>query len=166
MASRIIQSISDSNVTLGALRVRDLVSKIFEVYGVEIEPSRPGLIAARLIQQMGDLQKCRVFKIRGVRKLIESYSPSQSFTRGAAIQTIRDVAPGSRTVGFASHETLYLKPRKEERLKPEDAFKWLIEHEVFRAGLKLNCPSCNLDFWLSLDNLWFRSRMRILWKSV
>ena len=149
----IILSVYDSNVTLHAMRARDLISKIFEIYGMETEPSRPGLIAARLIQQMGDLQKCRVFKIRGVRKLIEAYSPIQSFTRGAAIQTIRDVDHVNQKVGFAAHESLYLKPRRKERLTPEDAFTWLIEHEVFRAGLKLKCPSCDLDFWLSLDDL-------------
>jgi len=124
----IVLSLSDSDITLRAMRVRDLISKIFDVYGMEAEPSRPGLIATRLIRQMGGLQKCRVFKIRGVRNLIETYSPVQSFTRGAAIQAIRDVDPVSQKVGFTVHESLYLKPREKERLKPEDAFTWLIEH--------------------------------------
>lgn len=149
----IIQSIPDTHLTLRALRIRDLTARIFNLHELESQPSKPGLIAARLIQQMGDLQKCRVFKIRGVRKLIEKNGPFQSFTRSAAIQMIRDVDPLSNKVGFEAHESLYLKPREKERLTPEDAFTWLIEHEVFRAGLKLKCPSCDLDFWLSLDNV-------------
>jgi hypothetical protein len=149
----VFQSISDTTITLSALPVRDLIARIFKFYGLGAKASQPGLIAARLIKQMGDLQKCRVFKIRGVRNLIEAYTPFQSFTRSAAIMTIGDLDPVSHQPRFSTYEHLYLQPRPSPKLTPEAVFIWLLEHRVFRAGLKLKCPNCNLDFWRSLDDL-------------
>lgn len=149
----VFQTISDSDLTLEGLSVRDLISRIFKLFGFQAKPSQAGLIASRLIKQMGDLQKCRVFKIRGVRRLIEAYAPFQSFTRSTAITTIGDIDPVTHQLNFSTYENLYLQPRQSPKLTPEAAFIWLLEHGVFRAGLKLKCPNCDLDFWRSLDDL-------------
>ncbi|MBS0165523.1 MAG: hypothetical protein JSR29_05560 [Nitrospira sp.] len=149
----IFQTISNSNITFYALSVRDLISRIFKLFGFDAKPSQAGLIASRLIKQMGDLQKCRVFKIGGVRELIEKYAPFQSFTRSTALTTIGDLDPVTRQPRFSTYENLHLQPRQAPKLTPEAAFIWLLEHGVFRAGLKLKCPNCDLDFWRSLDDL-------------
>ena len=43
-----------------------------------------GLVSTRLIEQMGGLQGCRIFKIGGVRSLIKKYTPSETFERTEA----------------------------------------------------------------------------------
>ncbi len=67
----IISDASRSDLSLNALDVVELVKQIFSIVGIDAQPSKPGLIAAQLIYQMGGLQKCRAFKIAGVRNLNE-----------------------------------------------------------------------------------------------
>jgi uncharacterized Zn-finger protein len=149
----IITEVTRDHLTLRALFRQSLVAKIFEVFGIKAEPSQPGLVSTRLIQQMGGVQGCRVFKIRGVRTLIEKYSPFQSFTRSAAIQTIGQNDPVTGKPNFEAYERLFIEQSPYQKLKPEDAFTYLVKNGVFRVGLRFNCPNCNLDFWLPLDNV-------------
>ncbi|MFH0801507.1 MAG: hypothetical protein V2A78_03850 [bacterium] len=142
----IIIDITQTDLTLRALENRSLIAKIFEVFGMKAEPSQPGLISARLIQQMGGLQGCRVFKITGVRELIEKYSPSKYFTRSGAKQIIGKL-------NFPEFENLYIEKRRDGKLKLEDVLKYLANKGVFRVGLNFQCPNCELKFWLHLDDI-------------
>lgn len=141
------------DLSLSALDVTSLISRIFEVAGMRVKPSQPGLIASRLIQQLGGLQGCRVFKITGVRDLIEKYNPDQFFTRSGAKQVIGRNDPITGRPNFSEFEDLFLEPRSSDKLKPEDAFTYLVKHGVFRVGLEFECPSCHLGFWVSLDDV-------------
>jgi hypothetical protein len=123
----------------------DVIQQLFNLAGIQVQRSRPGLIARQLIQQMGDLQACRVFKIPGVRSLIEKYGPTESFVRSEAIQMIREL-------DFAAHASLYIEKRSHQSLTPDDVFAFLLDKEVFRAGLKLECPNCQLSFWKHIDD--------------
>jgi hypothetical protein len=149
----IITDLTTDDLTIRALPSRQLIAKILEAFGMKAEPSRPGLIASRLIQQMGGLQGCRVFKIGGVRKLIEKYNPLESFTRSEAVMVIGQNDPATGRPKFEQYERLYIEQREEARLKPEHAFMYLVKKGVFRVGLKLKCTNCELDFWTALDDL-------------
>src|SRR5204862_363163 len=65
--------------------------------------------------------------------------------RSEAIQMIREL-------DFASHESLYVGKRAHKSLTPEDVFEFLLGKEVFRAGLELHCPNCQLPFWKHIDD--------------
>jgi hypothetical protein len=149
----IIIEVTRGHLTLHALESRSLITKIFEAFGMNAKPSQPGLIASRLIQQMGGLQGCRVFKIAGVRKLIEKYSPYQSFTKSAAVQIIGQNDPKTGEPNFSEYENLFIEYRESGKLRPEDAFTYLVKKGVFRVGLKFECPNCQLEFWLPLDDV-------------
>lgn len=149
----IITKVTTNDLRIAALPKHDLIAKIFAAFGMKCEPSQPGRIATRLIRQMGGIQGCRVFKIAGVRKLIEAYNPLESFTRGAALQLIGEINPNTGKPNFDRYEGLFLGPRQRPKLKPEDAFTYLLRRGVFRAGLKLLCPNCDLSFWQPLDSL-------------
>lgn len=149
----IVTGITTTSLTIHALDVRTLVKKIFEAFGISAKPSPAGLIGLRLIEQMGGLQGCRIFKIGGVRELIRAYSPDKSFTRSCAITTIRQVDLASGKARFSDHESLFIEARDSGRpLKPEDAFSYLLKRGVFRAGLRLVCPNCELENWVHLDD--------------
>lgn len=149
----IITGITTTSLTIHALDVRTLVRKIFEAFGITAKASPAGLVGLRLIEQMGGLQGCRVFKIAGVRELIRTYSPYQSFTRSGAITAIRQVDPDSGKVGFSRYERLFIERRDlKSTLKPEDAFYYLLKRGVFRAGLHLICPNCELENWVHIDD--------------
>jgi len=147
-----IISVTKAHTKLRAVSVRELIQQIFRQFGIEASPSQPGLIASRLIGQMGGVQDCRVFKITGVRRLIDSYSPYQSFARSAAIRIIGNNDPQTGQPQFQRFERLFLEPRTTRALRPEDAFKYLLAKEVFRIGLRLTCSRCELEFWTSLDD--------------
>ncbi len=151
----IISRASSSTMSLRSLDVTELISQIFGVIGIIAEPSIPGLVATRLIQQMGGrLQSCRPFKIPGVRHLIENYGPEKTFTRSNANQMIRDEDTATGNYSFSLHEKLHIEPRKGGiKLTPDAVLAYLLKKDIFRAGLRFDCPNCKLQFWTSLDDV-------------
>ncbi len=149
----IISHANRADLSLSALNVVELVKQLFLSSGIDATLSTPGLIATRLIQQMGGLQKCRVFKIGGVRTLIEQCKPDQSFTRSGALQTIR-ADPITGIESFDQYKDLFIEQRPHGvELKAEAVLAYLLKRGVFRAGLVFGCPSCTLDFWISIDDV-------------
>src|SRR5262249_50321998 len=132
------------HVTLCGTERFSFARHFFKAFGIAAEVSKPGLICEQLIRQMNGIQGCRVFKIKGVRYLIEQFEPWQDFTRTYAIQTIGDIAV---------YKHLYIEAREEEHLKSLDVFSFLLKRCVFHVGLKLECPTCRLDFWRALDDV-------------
>lgn len=149
----IVASVTSDDLTIHSLRKRELVSRIFLAFGIKAEPSEPGRVATRLIQQMGGIQRCRVFKIAGVRELIDRYGPLKAFTRSNAVQVIGQNDPATGKPRFERYEELFIEPRDRGNLTPHQAFDFLLKQGVFRVGLNFLCPSCELEFWLPLDNV-------------
>jgi hypothetical protein len=148
----IIQRVTSEQLTLRALPFAQVLVKALGAFGITAKPSPAGLVGARLIDQMGGLQGCRVFKIAGVRDLIKKYPPTASFERTEANKIIGNNDPATGSPRFGEYQSLHIEPRDKRDLKPEDAFLYLLKKGVFRAGLKLACPTCQLDFWVSLDD--------------
>src|SRR5215469_10321072 len=69
----------------------------------------PCLVSARLIDQMGGLQGCRVFKIAGVRTLIKKHSPASSFERTEAITVIGNNDPATYAPRFDRYKSLFIE---------------------------------------------------------
>ena len=148
----VITKAYQSDMSLQAIEVLDYIQNIFKLAKIKASPSKPGLIASRLIGHFGGrLQGCRTLKIPGVRHLIGKYKPDQWFDRTKAMQIIRghDEVTGQDT--FTPHQDLYIS--SGVRATKESVFSHLLEAGVFRAGLNFICPSCGLDFWISLDDV-------------
>lgn len=142
------------SITVSSFGEQELTQKLFELAGIEARPSVPGRIAARLISQLGGLQGCRVLKVAGVRKLIKQYGPLGQFDRTEAIRLIGNTDPVTHQPRFSEYEELYIEQREPgTKLKPHDVFLYLLEKRVFRVGLSLKCPNCELHFWVHLDDL-------------
>lgn len=142
----------DEQLNIRAMPFKDVVSNVFKLFGIEARPSPAGLVTEQLIEQMGGLQACRVFKVAGVRKLIKKYPATKTFERTEAITTIGNNDPATGHPRFDPYKKLFLEPRNRPDLKPDDVFLFLLRKGVFRAGLKFACPRCQLDFWMSLDD--------------
>jgi hypothetical protein len=151
----IITRIADDSLTLRSIRKQDLAAKMFELAGLDAKPSLPGRIASRLISQLGGLQGCRVLKIGGVRRLIRNHGPLQDFDRTEAMRTIGNSDPVTGQPRFEDYEGLFIEQRDSgvPKLKPEHAFLYLLDRGVFRVGLTLTCPICELPSWVNLDDL-------------
>jgi hypothetical protein len=149
----IVSPVTSENLTVTSLKKIELAKKLFESAGIDATPSDPGRIAARLISQLGGLSGCRVLKIAGVRNLIREYGPLQEFTRTQAISLIGNADPQTHRPRFEEYENLFIEERDfSKKLKPEDAFIYLLSHSVFRVGMTLKCTICELPFWISLDD--------------
>jgi len=149
----IITEVSTQRLEISAFSVFEWLRAFFSACGLEIERSEPGLRCTRLISQLGNLQDCRVFKIRGVRELIRRYGVDEHFTRSAAIEVIRDVDPANGTIGFDAFKHLHIEYREGDDLKPPHVLKYLLARRVFRVGLELTCPNCELPSWMHLDDV-------------
>ena len=144
----------DSDITLRSLPALELVTRLFARFGVLAKPSQPGLVTSRLISQMGKIQECRVFKIEGVRTLITDHKPDQHFDRGYACKVIGNFDEDMQRMRFEPFEDLFISTRPRHRkLQAQDAFDKLLMQRVFRVGLELRCPHCELAFWQSLDEV-------------
>jgi hypothetical protein len=140
----VIGELSRSYTTLLSLSVSELFKQLFAAFGITTKPSRSGTIARQLLRQMGGLDGCRVFKIRGVRKLIDGFSAQRAFTRS---QALKYIGPG-----FPAYRNLFIEPRDAYELTPNDAFRFLVRKGVLRPGLEFVCPTCRLEFWALLDD--------------
>lgn len=59
---------------------------------------------------------------------------------------------------LSDYQRLFIEPRAPGVALTNDAvLAYLLERGVFRAGLRFACPSCQLEFWRSLDEA--RSRL-------
>jgi len=142
----VIVAAEDNHVALFPVGHDILLKKVLAFAGISAEISQPGLIAKRVIEQIGGLENAWIFKIRGVRELIHSLKADEWQTKGDATKAIW--ADGQ----FKSHEDLFW------RMNADKIWERLLKYEMFRAGLELICDHCKLKNWLSLkaiDDAWY-----------
>jgi len=141
----IIIDACDNDVSLKILGVFSLFEAIFKCANLKINQSTPGLIAKRIINQLGGyIQDCRILKITGVRALIERYKPDTSFKKAAALKIIGEN-------NFEDFKSLFVKGKSVT--SPHDIFNDLVKLLIFRSGIKLACDHCKLSFWCSIDDI-------------
>ncbi|HEU4966439.1 MAG TPA: hypothetical protein VFT53_03075 [Candidatus Saccharimonadales bacterium] len=151
-----IVNTGESFERLYPLEYTELIAEIFKRSGIATKASQAGIIANHLIKQMGGLDGCRVFKIPGVRKLINPPKGTQNtdtISRGEAQSIITDKDPLTKTRTFDAHKSLTIQAREKPDLTPEDAFSYLVEKRLFRPGIELRCPSCGLHQWIGIKDV-------------
>lgn len=150
----IVCPITEEHLQVYGIQKLDLAKQLFCFADIEAEPSSSGRIATRLISQLGGLQGCRVLKLAGVRRLIKEHGALQEFSWKKAIQTVGCGTKENPQPNFNEYETLFIEPRPmTSKLTPKDVFHYLLGKGVFRAGLTLKCPKCELSFWVHLDDV-------------
>ncbi len=143
----------DAVETIYPIQHERLVKRLFERAGIKAVDSQAGLLAQKLIERMGELDGCRVFKIPGVRKLIASLGHDGVTTFSNATQVIRDLDASTNVASFAAHERLYIQAREVAKLTPNEVFRFMLGNDMFRAGLELVCQHCKLKPWFAIDRL-------------
>ena len=91
-------------------RELDQIEALFEEAGLGIEPSQGGRLADRLLEALGGYESTRVFKIRGVRNLIQGHGSQDAVGRGDATSAIWNSGQ------FKDHEGLYIEARETKAL--------------------------------------------------
>lgn len=145
---------ADTDSSLYALPVAELIKRVFELAGYVSKLSSGGLIARQLIAQLGGLNGAKAFKIPGVRRLLRTHAPTEAFTKRSALQLIGGADPENPDASFEDHKNLYIEPRpRDEKLNPLSVFGYLVGKGLFRIGAQLTCSHCQMTSWISLDAL-------------
>jgi hypothetical protein len=125
--------VTDNYLFLHPIAHQTLMKKVFNLAGIEAEISPAGLLTSQIVHNMREeepLEACRVFKIKGVRKLIK-YLRSKNFIKWNE---------GLRIIGqdnFNKFKKLYIESRSESELKPQDALTFLLKKKILIPKLKL-----------------------------
>jgi hypothetical protein len=141
----IVVELRQSYLRLNGVSTLQLLTEVFQLAGITARQSAAGKVALRLIQHMGGLDSCRVFKIRGVRDLLHEFSVSKRFTHKQALARIGR--------GFEPYKKLFIESRERRDLQPQDVFLHLVSKKVIRPGVELECSNCQLTEWHSLNDL-------------
>jgi hypothetical protein len=137
----VIINAADSYITLFPAYHESVLMRVLAYADIKAELSQAGLIAKRIIEQMGGLDGSGIFKIRGVRQLIHELKTDEFVSTGEATRKIW--ADGQ----FKNYQRMY------SRTGVKGVFESLLKKEVFRAGLELVCDHCKLKNWLSLGEI-------------
>ncbi|MFC1560921.1 hypothetical protein ACFL4V_00430 [Candidatus Latescibacterota bacterium] len=138
-------------IYLHPLSHQRLIEKLFNYVDINPSLSQAGIITKRIIEKLSNLEGCRIFKINGVRKLIDSLKSDESISVNKAKKCIWDNG------NFKKHIRLFIEKRKERYLNTTQTFNFIIKNDIFRAGLELRCRYCNILNWLNLkeiDDIW------------
>ena len=141
----VIIDAGDNHISLYPISHEVLIKKVLDYAGIKSEISQAGLITKRVIERIGGLDSGWLFKIRGVRQLVQSLKTDEYVSKGEATRRIWSEGQ------FRSHNDLY------GGLTTEGVFERLLKNNTFRAGLELVCEHCRLKNWLSLreiDDVW------------
>jgi hypothetical protein len=149
----LITRLGTQRLEIRAQHVHQWIRHFFDLFDVSVERSEPGRRCSRLIRQLEGIQGCRVLKVRGARKLIAEYGPDKSFTRTGAICSIRDLDPNTGQPRFEEFENLIMRSDQGGKLTPNEVLQYLVSRGVFRVGLNLKCPNCELESWIPLDDV-------------
>lgn len=142
---------NDNSLSLYPISHQVLIQKIFELAEIKSEVSQAGLITKRIIEKLGGVDGARVFKINGVRKLLQTLKTDECISRGEGTNAIWENGE------FKKHEKLYIEARESPKLTTHNVFDFLLNKDFLRPGLELICNHCNLSNWLSLqeiDDIW------------
>jgi hypothetical protein len=117
--------IEDSNcesVTLYPIAIADVMIKVFERAGFKVDISPAGRLADLIITNMEGIEGCRVFKVRGARRLIKEASNGLDWVEAEKLIWRED---------FKRFFDLYIESRKKKNLSPSDVLYYLIRKKVF-----------------------------------
>jgi hypothetical protein len=117
---------------------RALVARLFERASVAIRPSTPGQIADRITAALGGMRWTTFLRIRGVRRLLAKQAARSGIHFKHAAELVRD--------RYESEESfnLFRSQHYWRDVTPEGVVTFLLDRGVFRPGLELTCPECQL----------------------
>jgi hypothetical protein len=140
-----------SHFRMSPVRVKDVVSALFQQARLEIEPSAPGRYAEQILRKMGSLRwDCRVFKLRGVRAILDKLGDGVStLTKGNMHDIVMSQAADEHGVNWRPelYEGLYLEEGQSGPPRFAAVFDVLLASRIIRPGYHLQCTACSKEAW-------------------
>jgi hypothetical protein len=127
---------------------REALMGWFKANGIEVSPSEQGQVAAQIIAGAGSLLACGMFADRDTLSLLNGMAESHAEPR-------RDGKPVSAINPDRARSVEYIRQHFDQRSKRSfgywNTLDYFLERSVFRAGLRVQCPTCAHYNWLDLD---------------
>lgn len=161
----------DDVIAIRPVPVEKVVDVIFDKAGFKRRPSSPGIFVHKILQMMGGIDDCRVFKIKGVREALATMNKDQGEVivnrkkiRGEIAKArpmmgnaIRDIIKSTRKDDNDSqnwiseiYEDLVLYSGQPRPLTPEVIFNHLIDKKLIIVGRKFKCVNCTIEDWYKI----------------
>jgi hypothetical protein len=134
----LIRRAYDRSAEVWPLHERTLVSQLFKRASVAISPSIPGQLADRIVAALGGMRGTTFLRIRGVRRLLAKQVARTGIQFNHAAELVRD-----RQGAKASFD-LFRAQFYWREVTPEGVVTFLLNRGVFRPGLEVTCPECQL----------------------
>ena len=127
---------------------RDALIGWFKANGIEAVPSEEGQVAAQIIAGAGSLFACGMFADPDTLALLNEMAESHA-------EPTRDGRPVRAISPDRAKHVRRIQQHFEQREKRTFGFwnklDYFLERSVFRAGLKVQCPTCAHHNWFDLD---------------
>ncbi len=139
-----------SHLYLSPVRTKDVFGALFKQVGLETEPSLPGKYMEQIIRKMGSLQfDCRLFKLRGVRDVINRLSNGSVLTKGNMYDIVMSTVPDKYGQNWRPelYEHMVVRTGQKGKLEFGPIFDELLAKRVVRPGLTLTCQNCFASDW-------------------
>lgn len=168
-----------NNIHIQPVNVYKVISKLFEKVGYTITPSSPGIFANKILQTMGGIDSCRVFKIKGVREVLKELNTGNGYvttynkhtkkarriygkipkTKPLTANRIKEVIKdevenkhNSKNWINELYEDIVLSYQQQPPLTPDIVLDCLISKKLISPGLKLKCKECSKKRWYKLGS--------------
>jgi len=127
------------------VQTQAVFAALFEEVGLDMEPSQPGRYAAEIIKKMGGRLHfdCRIFKLQGVRAVIDKLSHGDILTKG----NIHDIVTSKDHWRPDFYENIFIRQGQRGKLNFTRIFDFLLEKRVVRPGFTMRCRTCYGEDW-------------------
>ncbi|MBN8997926.1 MAG: hypothetical protein J0H54_00665 [Rhizobiales bacterium] len=132
---------------------RDAIVGWLKSQGIEAEPSPEGQIAAQVIAATGGVAQAGIFANRQTVELLDEMAENHAeVSRGGkrVISTVPDRAKHVHTI------KAHFAARAKGTFGFGGGLERYLKANVFRAGLRVQCPVCQYQNWYDLDSLTYR----------
>jgi hypothetical protein len=139
------QDWASSSLYLTPVPTKDVLQALFRQAGIEAEPSQPGQYAEQIVKKMGSLHiDCRVFKVRGVREILDRLGDGSTLTKGNMCQTVMSTTSNEHGQNWRSelYDRLILRHGQRRPLDFGTIFDVLLEKRILRPGFVFRCRTC------------------------
>ena len=99
----------------------------------KVDLSSPGLIAKQMVKQLGGISRTSILVSEGIISLLDKMSEGK---------TIKEEAFQGEISKIANQEKFIIDPNR--------IIQWLIDAQIFRVGVEIQCPICRQHSWYSI----------------
>lgn len=148
------QYLVSPSIHLRAVATEEVLHAIFKEAGLEAEASEPGQYAAQIIKKMGTLHgDCRVFKLRGVREILDRLGDGSCLQKGNMYDIVISTAKDAHGKNWREdlYNDLILRSGQRVPLDFGSIFDVLLEKRILRPGFEFKCSNCFKKDWYHIS---------------